>query len=394
MSLNTLFVLILLGGWAAGKISGKLGLPSILGMTLWGIALSFFFSGTLPPLLWESAPFLRSIALIVILLRAGLGIEKEVLRKVGTASIRMAFIPCFLEGTAVTLFCGYFLGFSWAEAGMMGFILAAVSPAVVVKAMLTLKKHGYGKNNETPTLILAGASLDDIVAITVFTVFLNISSGSKVNFLLSAASIPYSITAGIISGVFAGIFFSWLFKKYFHKIRATEKTLLLLGFSVMLLQLGNQIHIAALLSVMTMGFILLEKAETVAHEVASKLSKIWVLAEIVLFVLVGMAVNIETALKAGLIGVAVITVGLVFRSLGVFASLAKTKFDLKERAFCAIAYIPKATVQAALGAIPLLSGAGKGEIILSIAVLSICLTAPIGLLGMRYFAPRLLDVEL
>ena len=394
MSLNILFVLIIVGGWLSGKISDKLGLSAILGMTLWGVALSFFFKDTFPPVLWQSAPFLKSLALIVILLRAGLGIEKKVLQKIGAPSIRMAFIPCLFESTAVIIICRYLLHFSWTEAGMMGFILAAVSPAVVVPSMLTLKQQGYGSKNETPTLILAGVSVENVIAITIFMIFLNFSRGGHIDLMQGAISIPYAIISGLIFGICSGIFFSWLFKRYFKEIRATEKMLLLLGFSVLLLQLGSHIHIAALLSVMTMGFILLEKAETAAHEIASKLSKIWVFAEIVLFVLVGMSVNAETVIKAGLAGLIVIIFGILFRSLGVMLALFRTKFSLKERAFCLIAYIPKATVQAALGAIPLLSGARNGETILSIAVLSICLTAPIGLLGIKYFAPKLLDLEL
>lgn len=394
MSINTLFVLIILGGWFSGKISEKLSLPSVLGMTLWGILLSLFFRDIFPAVLWESAPFLRSLALIVILLRAGLGIEKDVLKEIGTTSLKMAFIPCLFEGAAVAALCRYFLGFSWPESGMMGFILAAVSPAVVVPAMLTLKQQGQRKKNLTPTLILAGASLDDITAITFFTVFLNFSSGNRINMAGSALSIPYSIVLGILSGILAGFFFSWLFKKYFFRIRATEKTIILLGFSVLLLQIGSYLHIAGLLSVMTLGFILLEKAETAAHEVADKFSKVWVLAEIFLFVLVGMAVNVETALRSGFAGLVIIFSGLVFRGIGVLASLIGTRFSLKERLFCVIAYVPKATVQAALGSIPLLSGAAGGEMILSIAVLSICVTAPLGLIGMRYSAPGLLGLSL
>jgi solute carrier family 9B (sodium/hydrogen exchanger), member 1/2 len=394
MSLNTLFVLILLGGWLSGKLSEKLGLPSVLGMTLWGITLSYFFKDNIPSGLWESAPFLRSLALIIILLRAGLGIEKETLSKVGPASIRIAFIPCLLEGAAVTFASRYFLNFSWPESGMMGFILAAVSPAVVVPAMLKLKEKGYGKKNETPTLILAGASLDDVTSITIFTIFLNLFLGTNVNYVMSAISVPLAIAGGLTCGLASGVLFSWLFKKYFKQIRATEKMLLILGFSVILLQVGTTLHVAALLSVMTMGFVLLEKSEKAAHELASKLSKIWIFAEIVLFVLVGMAVNPGAALESGLKGFAIIGFGVFFRSIGVLVSLFKTKFSVKERSFCVISYIPKATVQAALGAVPLLCGAPNGEVILSIAVLSICLTAPIGLLGMKYSAPKLLDLSL
>ena len=198
MSLNTLFVLVVIGGWVSGKLAEKIRLPAVLGMTVWGSLLSYFFRSEFPTFLWDLAPFFRSLALIVILLRAGLGIEKEILKKVGRASVRMAFIPCLFEGAAVMLTARYGLSFSWAEAGMLGFILAAVSPAVVVPSMLTLKEQGYGEKNQVPTLVLAGASLDDVAAITLFTVFLNVYKGSGVNYLHSAFAVPYAIVIGIL----------------------------------------------------------------------------------------------------------------------------------------------------------------------------------------------------
>jgi solute carrier family 9B (sodium/hydrogen exchanger), member 1/2 len=394
MSFNILVFLIIIFGWFSGKIFQKARLPAVLGMTIWGITLSYFLKDAFPPLIWEIAPFLKSLALIVILLRAGMGIQKNVLEKVGPAAIKLAFIPCLFEGIAITFVSRYWLSFSWPEAGMLGFILAAVSPAVVVPSMLNLKEQGYGKKNEVPILVLAGASLDDIVAISVFTVFLNIYLGGESSYLKSIATVPYAIILGIAIGVCAGMFLSWFFKKYFTKIRATEKIILLLGFSFFLIQVGNWIHIAALLAVMTMGFILLEKNEVVAHELSLKLGKIWVFAEIILFVLIGMAVDVDVALGAGLIGIAVIACGIIFRLLGVFTALLGTRFRPQERIFCAIAYLPKATVQAALGAVPLLFGVNNGSVILSIAVLSICITAPLGLLGIKYAAPKLLDAPI
>ena len=394
MSLNTLFVLIIIGGWFSGKLSEKFKLPSILGMTLWGILLSYFFQDKFPASVWGISPFLRSLALIVILLRAGLGIEKEVLQKVGWVSVRMAFIPCIFEGTSVALIARYLFSFSWPEAGMLGFILAAVSPAVVVPSMLTLKEHGYGEKNQIPTLVLAGASLDDVVAIAVFTFFLNMYQGSNISYVYSFLSVPYAVIIGIMFGLFSGLFFAKFLKKHFHKIRATEKMLLVLGFSVLLIQIGTHLHIASLLAIMTMGFVLLERSELVAHELASKFSKVWVFAEIILFVFIGMAVNVPTAVKGGLLGLFIVTFGIFFRSFGVLIALWGTKFHFKEKLFCIISYIPKATVQAALGAIPLMMGVKNGDVILSIAVLSICFTAPLGLLGIRYFAPKLLDIDL
>lgn len=394
MPLNIVFVLIIIGGWFSGKIARVLRLPGILGMTLWGVGLAFFFSSSFPESVWELSPFLRSLALIILLLRAGLGIEKAVLQKVGAAALRMAVIPCLFEGISVLLIAKYFLSFSWAEASMLGFILAAVSPAVVVPSMLTLKEKGYSQTNETPTLVLAGATLDAVVAITLFTLFFNMYQGEHVGLARAIASVPYAILIGIAVGISSGYVIAWVFKTFYHAIRATEKVILLLGFSVFLIQIGTYVHIAALLAVMTMGFIVLEKAEPVAHELGLKLAKIWVFAEIFLFVLVGMSVDVANALDVGLTGLAVVATGLFSRSLGVLSALWGTRYTFKERVFCVIAYIPKATVQAALGALPLLAGVTNGQTILSIAVVSICVTAPIGLIGIRYFAPRLLAIEL
>jgi solute carrier family 9B (sodium/hydrogen exchanger), member 1/2 len=394
MSLNMLFVFIILGGWMFGKAFSYIKLPNILGMTLWGIGLSYFFKDSFPSVIWELAPFLKSMALIIILLRAGLGIQKEVLQKVGFASVKMAIIPCLFEGLTVMVICRYFLLFSWVEAGMMGFILAAVSPAVVVPSMLTLKSEGYGKQNETPTLILSAASLDDIMAISFFTIFLTLYQSGNVNYWVSLMGVPYAILVGLVIGSGAGFFLSWFFKKHFRVIRASEKIILLLGLSIFMVQVGSVLHMASLLGIMIMGFILLERSPLVAKELSQKLSKIWIFAEIFLFVLIGMAVDVSVALKAGLVGVSIIFIGIFFRSFGVFVALWKTKFDLNERVFCAVAYVPKATVQAALGAVPLLYGVKEGEMILSVAVLSICLTAPLGLLSIRYYAPKLLKLEL
>ncbi|PKL14806.1 MAG: peptidase, partial [Spirochaetae bacterium HGW-Spirochaetae-6] len=190
MSINLLIVVILLGGFFFGKLFHRLGLPTVLGMTLWGVALGFFSKSQIPPLIWELAPFLKSAALITILLRAGLGIQKQTLRKVGKSALFMSFIPCIIEGTALLFLSRFLFSFSWLEAGMLGFMLSAVSPAVVVPSMLSLKEKGYGKKNEIPTLVLAGASLDDVFAITLFTLFLDLGKGVNPDYLRSLFSIP------------------------------------------------------------------------------------------------------------------------------------------------------------------------------------------------------------
>ncbi|OQY32160.1 MAG: hypothetical protein B6241_12050 [Spirochaetaceae bacterium 4572_59] len=391
MSLNVLIVLILVGGWLSGRLFTKIGLPSVLGMIFCGILIGLMGEGMIPDSMNELSPFLKSLALIIILLRAGLGIHRSTLKKVGRVALRMSFLPCLFEGVALILLFRFIMGFPWFSAGVTAFLLAAVSPAVVVPSMLDLKERGLGQEKDVPTIILAGASLDDVFAITLFSIFMGLAGGLNVNPGLALLQIPLSIIGGIIPGILVGFFLTWFFRKHHEKIRATEKVLLLLGTAVLLVNIGDWIHTAALLGVMTIGFILLERTEIVAHELAAKLNKAWVFAEIVLFVLIGISVDVRVALQAGLLGLLIISGGLIFRSLGVWLATSGSALNRKERLFCVIAYIPKATVQAAMGSAPLAAGLPEGEVILAMAVLSIIFTAPLGLIGIRKLGPLLLE---
>lgn len=407
MPFNLFLVLFIAGGWLAGRLSGRAGLPSILGMVLFGILLGLLPDGTVPPLIGELSPFLKSLALVVILLRAGLGISKSTLMRVGPTALLLAVVPCLFEASVVILAYHYLFSLPWITSAVGAFIIAAVSPAVVVPSMLALKEEGHGKVNEVPTLILAGASVDDVVAITFFSLFLMMAipgggvEGVAASRTLigsggwwSILSIPLSIPGGVILGLVAGYLLSRWFLHHYGRIRATEKALLLLAAALLLVEIGDHLHLAALLGVMTLGFVLLEQAEPVAHELSSKLAKVWVPSEIILFVLIGMAVEVPVALAAGPKGLLLIAAGLGARSLGVLLS---TAFDRRlsrgERLFCVIAYLPKATVQAALGAVPLGFAVPGGEILLSVSVLAILVTAPVGLLLIRRLGPRLLPLD-
>lgn len=410
MSLTIAFSLLVLGPWLFGRATAAIRLPSILGMLLFGIlygALSGGVASLLPPLpaiIDELSGFITTLALIVILLRAGLGVRRATLAEVGGSAIRMAFIPCLFETAFAAVAFRLFFGFDWIVALTGASILAAVSPAVVVPSMLNLRDRGYAK---VPTLVLAGASVDDAVAITIFTTVSAAAAavgggGSDAAAVVRAGitgggvgaamlSLPLSIALGIVAGVALGFALARFFTVSFTRIRATEKALLLVVVSLLLVEAGSIVPIAALLGVMTIGFILLERAEPVAHEMASKLAKLWVPAEIFLFVLIGLAVDLPRAVAAGLPGLAVIALGLVGRSLGVLASLLPDRsLTRRERLFALVAYLPKATVQAALGAIPLSLGIAGGTEILSVAVLSILVTAPLGLVLIRRLGPRLL----
>ncbi|TVQ23416.1 MAG: peptidase [Spirochaetaceae bacterium] len=395
MPITIAFAIIIIGPWLFGRASKAFRLPAILGMLLFGIAYAALSGGVtdlLPPLPGEIdaiSGFLKSTALIVILLRAGLGIRKASLQAVGASAFRMAIIPCLAETAVATLAFYWFFGFDPLTALVGASILAAVSPAVVVPSMLDLKERGY---TEVPTLVLAGASIDDAVAITIFTASVGLLVGGSATMVNLIVSFPLAILNGLVVGVALGFFAAWFFTRTFTHIRATEKALLLVVVSLLLLEIEQILPIAGLLGVMTVGFILLERAEPVAHEMAHKLSKLWVPAEILLFVLIGLAVDLPAAWQAGGRGLAVIALGLAGRSLGVLISVAPDRsLNWSERLFALIAYLPKATVQAALGAIPLSLGIAGGQEILSVAVLAIIVTAPLGLILIRAFGPRLLS---
>lgn len=387
VSLSLLLVL----GLLAGKVVELWRLPGLLGMLLVGILLGPYVLDVLDPDLLQISQDLRSLALIVILLRAGLGLKRENLAQVGSAALRLSCIPCILEGTTVMVLARWLLSLTWPEAGMLGFIIAAVSPAVVVPGMLNIKELGYGEDKQISTLIMAGASVDDVIAITLFTFFLGLGIQGEANVVLELGKIPLSISAGIAGGLLVAIL---LLKMYSFKpltTRNTEKLLLLLSLAILYFEVGEHLGIASLLGVMTIGLVMVEKRQDSANQFSQKLARVWIFAQVILFTLVGAEVNIGVAVQAGLIGALIIGIGLIGRSLGVWIATLGTNLNGRERLFCMIAYIPKATVQAAIGALPLAAGIEAGSIILAIAVLSILITAPLGAIGIKVGAPILLQ---
>ncbi|ADL12409.1 cation:proton antiporter [Acetohalobium arabaticum] len=380
----SLAVIILLG-LIFNRAFKKMKLPGLLGMLILGILIGPYGFNLISEEILTISPDLRKIALIVILLRAGLGIEKETLKKVGVPAVKLSFIPSFLEGFTVLFVSMQLFGLSFIEGGILGFIIAAVSPAVVVPQMLNLIDNNRGADKGIPTLILTGASIDDVIAITIFSTFLGFYGGSQLNIAKKLLNVPISILMGVLLGIITGFILLYLFKKY--HIRDTKKALLILSSAIILTGLKdllkNIIPIAALLGVMAIGFILQERYNLVAKRLASKFNKIWVFAEIMLFVLVGAEVNIYLAINSGLIGLVIIFIGLIARGTGVLISVAGTELNWKERIFSVIAYSPKATVQAAIGAVPLSAGVESGELILAMAVLAIIITAPLGAAGIK-----------
>ncbi len=399
--------LIILSALLLNFVFSKVGLPGILGMIATGIIIGPSILNLLDTQIIALLSEFKTVALIVILIRAGLGINRDTLYKIGGPAIRMSFIPGIIEGATVTLVSHFLLEFSIIEAGMLGFIFAAVSPAVVVPSMLELKEKDYGKKKEIPTLILAGASVDDVFAITIFGVFVGLAGGTAINIPYLLVSVPAGIILGVLIGVSIGFLLVWFFKRV--HIRDTKKVIIFMIIAVLFYEfteldaIKDYIHLAGLLGIMAIGFILLEKYPKLANRLAIKFNKVWVLAEILLFVYIGTEVQIQELNRQILwIGLLILFIGLALRSLGVWISLIRSKLNLKEKTFCMIAYLPKATVQAAIGAVPLtLIQTGKitgipletGQTILALAVLSIVVSAPIGAIGIKLLGPKLLSRE-
>ena len=393
----TSLALIYLVGLSLAAIFGKLKLPRLIGMLLSGILLGPFVLDFFDPQILGISAELRKMALVIILIKAGLSLNFSDLKKVGRPALLMAFLPATFEIVAFLLFAPMLLDVSHVEALLMGSVLAAVSPAVVVPRMITLMDEGRGTDKKIPQLILAGASLDDIFVIVLFTAFLGINMGDGVG-AMTFLNIPISIVLGIALGAFVGFAVAFLFELLHRKgltIRNTLKTILLLGIAFLLLAvegwLEGVVAVSGLLAIMSMAMVyaMRTKAEVV-NRLKDKYGKLWLAAEVLLFVLVGAAVDIRYTLSAGLGAVAMIFIGLAFRSVGVFLCLLGTDLNKKERLYTVFAYLPKATVQAAIGAVPLSMGLSCGNIILSVAVLGILITAPLGAILMDSTKNKLL----
>lgn len=387
-SLSFIFLL----GLSLGKVFERIRLPSLLGMIVTGMVLGPFALDILHPTVLGVFADLRQLALIIILTRAGLSFDFQDLKKVGRPAFLMCFLPACFEIMGVILIAPRVLGISLIDAAVMGSVIAAVSPAIVVPRMIRLIEEGYGKENSIPQLIMAGASVDDVFVIVLFTAFTSLASGRKID-MLGFLQIPLSILTGIAIGSLFGLGLIAFFRKY--HTRDTVKIIILLGFSFLFIELENILEgiipISGLIAIISIGAIIAKRYNILADRLSLKYNKLWVGAEILLFVLVGATVNLSYALKAGPLSIIVLLVALAFRILGVYISLLKTGLTKREKLFCIIAYIPKATVQAAIGAIPLSMGLSSGEEVLTIAVLSILITAPLGATAMDSLYKKLLD---
>ena len=388
----TSLAFIFLLGMALGGLFKKLRLPTLLGMLLTGILLGPYALNLLDASLLGISADLRQLALIIILARAGLSLDISDLKRVGRPAFLMCFVPACFEIIGMILIAPPLLHVSVLDAAIMGAVVGAVSPAVVVPKMLHLMETGYGTQRSIPQMIMAGASLDDVFVIVMFTAFVGLAQGET----LSAAGflqIPVSIVTGLLGGVSLGLLFN-SFVKRFH-LRDSAKVVLLLSLSFLLVALESALKtvlpFSGLLAVMSLGAALQKKNSPVAKRLSAKFSKLWVGAEILLFVLVGATVDLSYAMAAGLPALIVILLVLLFRMAGVYLCVLKTQLSFKERLFCMIAYIPKATVQAAIGGIPLALGLPSGNMVLTVAVLAIIITAPLGAFGIDRSYKRLLS---
>ncbi len=397
VSLAELILLSLLVDWLFRKIK----VPGLIGMLCVGIVIGPYVLGFIKPGLLSVSSDLRMIALIVILLRAGFELSKDTLRKVGFQAALLSCIPAIFEGIAIILLGPQLLGLSYMESAILGAVLAAVSPAVVVPLMIDFIDRKKGTEKGIPTLVLAASSIDDVFVIVVYSVLMGFYTGTKVNIAWKLSGIPISIISGIAIGIIIGFVLYRLFDLF--NPRATKRLLVILGISIVFVAIEPKMEhflpFAALVAVMSMGAIVLEKNEYMAHEISGKLAKLWVFAEILLFTLVGAQVDIHVAWKAGAAGSVLIALALIARSIGTYLCLIGSPFTLAERMFIIISYIPKATVQAAIGGAPLLAmhaagmDTGPGQIILAVAVLSILLTAPIGAWAISFVGNRVLQQD-
>lgn len=380
--------LILLVGLALGAICKKIKLPSIVGMLVTGILLGPFVLDLLDPSILNISADLRKMALIIILIKAGLSLDLADLKKVGRPAILLSFLPATFEIMAYVIFAPKIFGISLIDAALMGSVLSAVSPAVVVPRMVYMIENNIGTKKGIPQMIMAGASCDDIFVIVLFTSFLSMAQGGNIN-AIQFLNVPISIILGIIFGAMIGYILYYFFENAFNKdrmIRNSTKLIIILAISFIIMaleeKLANVVAISGLLAIVSMASMLRVKmTDQVSARLSEKFGKLWIGAEVLLFVLVGAAVDIRYTLSAGFAAILMIFIALAIRSVGVLISLVKTPLSAKEKLFTVAAYLPKATVQAAIGSVPLAAGLSSSNIILSVAVMGILITAPMGAIG-------------
>ncbi|MCM1544102.1 MAG: cation:proton antiporter [Ruminococcus sp.] len=390
--------LIFLVGLSLAAICKKIKLPRIIGMLISGIILGPFVLDLIDSSILGISAELRKLALVIILIKAGLTLNISDLKKVGRSAILMSFLPATFETLSCVIFAPLLLGVSTIEAALMGAVLSAVSPAVVVPKMVNLIENKRGTDKSIPQLILAAASLDDVYVLVLFSAFLTMAQNGAVSAAVFA-NIPISIVLGIFAGAAVGFLLSFLFEQCFkkgHMVRNSMKVIIILAVSCLLVSaedmLKNHLPFSGLLAVVSMALVLAMRSQSnVTSRLSDKFGKLWIAAEVILFVLVGAAIDVQYTLSAGVNVIFLIFINLCFRSVGVLLCLIRTQLNIKERVFCVISYLPKATVQAAIGSVPLAVGLPCGNMVLTVAVTAILITAPLGALGIDLTEKHLLS---
>lgn len=385
--------IIIVFGLLVIKLFEKIKVPTFLGFLLVGILMGPFFFNIIDEAFLGLNQEISTLAIIILLIRAGFGLNRDSLRKVGRSAVEMSCIPSIVEGLSVMVIAHFILGISYIEAGMLGFILASVSPAVLVPRMLNFINKGYGTKKGIPSLLLAGSAADDVVAITIFSAFLGMYTGGSLNLAGEIIGIPISIILGLLFGFLVGTGIIFVFRKW--SLASRDKLLIVLAFGILLNSfeaiLENIIPVAGLVGVMVIGFLIVDKLPKIGKELSDKFSNLWFLAEIIVFVLLGAQIRLDIIPDILIPGLIIITLGLGARAIGVYISLLKTGLNNKEKLFCMLSYIPKANAQATIGSLPLAAGVASGEVILAITGIAIIYTAPLGAVLIEFFGKRLLS---
>ncbi|NMB11266.1 MAG: universal stress protein [Firmicutes bacterium] len=385
-------VIVIITGFLAGHLVERLGIPRLLGMLIVGVLIGPHALGWISGDLLSLSNEIRMLALTVILLKAGLGLDKKKILAQGNTAILLGIIPCTMEAAVLAISTHYLLGWDWTISWLLGWIVCAESPAVLVPMMLRLKSEGWGAKSGLPDLVLAGGALSDVVAITVFGIVLDTATMGSTPGLATLGAIPLSVAGGLVAGLVAGKLLTRVLYDVGITRNATQDLLIALTAAVALVMGGDKVGYSGYLAAMMMGFTIVESSEVLARRIRAELDRVWVIAEIFLFVLIGAEVNVSVVRQAGGSGIALLVLGLLLgRMPGVWISTARSTLSSREKLFMSVGYLAKATVQAAIGAIPLSMGIPHGEVILAFAVLAIIVTAPVGAIGTSLLAPRLLQ---
>lgn len=392
MNSYLLVAVIFLGAYVFGQIFEKISLPRILGFTIWGIVLAAIWNYKLPPLLRETSFPIKNIALIILCLRAGMGINLKTIGSMGWLPLRLATLPATLEVLSIMLMFHYLLHFSWIISLLAALIMTPMSPAIVITNMLDLQKKGYGKEHKVPSNLVLSCTIEGIIIIAVFSIILDLAAGgTSLSVLDIAIALPRSFLLGLLAGLVAGFLLSKILGYFEKSIRTVERLLILLITSLLLYTLGELLNITWILSIVAMAAVLKSKAPAISQSISAHMDNFWVPCEIILFTLIGIELNMSQLLNQGFLPFLIITLGLLARALGTLGASSRSYLSKKERIFAMVANIPKATIQAALGALPLQLGIEGGDIILTYTIVSILFTTVLGLIGIRKTATLLLE---